>query len=118
MKELKDMASEPLPMLDREAENACCVWDGQTLLLGTHTCMLQQALVSYHVAKVAGTLVPRRVYRYELIVDGDWKVLVYLKDADGLPLLVISSMVLYHEKTQVTRSVHLEASHTYSFIQY
>jgi hypothetical protein len=55
-KELKDMASGHLPMLDREAENACCLWDGQTLLYCTHTCILQQALVSYHVAKMAVTV--------------------------------------------------------------
>jgi hypothetical protein len=43
-------------MLNREAENACCLWDGQTLLYCTHTCILQQALVSYHVAKMAVTV--------------------------------------------------------------
>jgi hypothetical protein len=81
-KEVKDMASDHLPILNREAENACCVWDGQTLLYCTHTCILQQALVSYHVDGMAGTLVHRWVYRYgvdefmNVLLGGNWKVLV------------------------------------------
>jgi hypothetical protein len=40
--------------------------------------------------------------KVHVLLDGNWKVLVSLKDADGLPLLVTFFMVLYHEKTQMT----------------
>jgi hypothetical protein len=54
---------------------------------------------------MAGTLVPRFVslrINSKVFLDGNWKVLVSLKDTAGLPLLVTFFMVLYHEKTPIT----------------
>jgi hypothetical protein len=72
------------------------------LMLLTHTCILQQVLVSYHVAEMAGTLVLSLRINSKVLFDGNWKVPVSLQDADGLPLLDTPFMVMHHEKTQMT----------------
>ena len=48
------------------------------LMLLTHTCILQQVLVSYHVAGMAGTLVLSLRINSK-VIDGNWKVLVALQ---------------------------------------
>jgi hypothetical protein len=49
------------------------------LMLLTHTCILQQVLVSYHVAGMAGTLVLSLRINSKVLLDGNWKVLVSLQ---------------------------------------